>query len=220
MTGSAAARRTASGVASESGHPARGLGSNGRTRRRRQRPAAVRRIRHCPSGSVSLHPNDRRRAPHHFTLFPPRRCSARAERPAARPAAGVNRGDMNYDIGASVKAAAAVANRRNLYLRTTPTGTGGPARQRVGPVGGNMCARACARRPCLSAQHFATAFEKALIICEYSCIISSNSHALCNSTRTSRAARPIAARRSSVRGGAARPSPWRPCQGAAVLGHH
>ena len=36
---------------------------------------------------------------------------------------------MNYDIGASVKAAAAVANRRNLYLRTTPTGTGGPARR-------------------------------------------------------------------------------------------
>ena len=37
-------------------------------------------------------------------------------------------GDMNYDIGASVKAAAAAANRRNLYLRTTPTGTrGGPA---------------------------------------------------------------------------------------------
>ena len=38
-------------------------------------------------------------------------------------------GDMNYDIGASVKAAAAVANRRNLYLRTTPTGTWGPARR-------------------------------------------------------------------------------------------
>jgi len=42
---------------------------------------------------------------------------------------GSQSGDMNYDIGAAVKAAAAVANRRNLYLRTTPTGTWGPARR-------------------------------------------------------------------------------------------
>ena len=32
---------------------------------------------------------------------------------------------MNYDVGASVKAAAAAANRRNLYLRTIEHDTDG-----------------------------------------------------------------------------------------------
>ena len=45
--------------------------------------------------------------------------------PPLAPSTQLN--STQHDIGASVKAAAAVANRCNLYLRTTPTGTRGPA---------------------------------------------------------------------------------------------
>ena len=64
MTRRAAARRAANGGESGSGHQTRSIRSNGETRRHGHRPAAVRRTygtADCPSGSVSLRPNDRRR---------------------------------------------------------------------------------------------------------------------------------------------------------------